>query len=122
MPPPTPEQIATAKKVVAVITGMVPMGETPPWMKNVDTILGELGRRMNKVSVSTEQFGSFINQFKASQDFLSEDVKNLKSKWEDQPASTFLGSLKADILAAYPGARGGRRTRRRRSRKYRSRK
>ena len=121
MAPPTPEETATAKKVVSVITKMIPMGETPPWMINTQSVFRELSNRMPASGVSLDEFERFIEKFKASQSYLSDDVKMLKSKWEQQNPTTALQSLRADILAAYPGARGGRRTRKTRKTRRRSR-
>ena len=122
MAPPTPEETATAKKVVSVITKMIPMGETPPWMINTQSVFTELSNRMPASGVSVDEFARFIEKFKASQSYLSDNVKMLKGNWEEQNPATALQSLKADILAAYPGARGGRRTRKtRRTRHRRSR-
>ena len=121
MAQPTPAETATAKKVVSVITKMVPMGETPPWMTSTENVFKELSKRMPASGVSVDEFKSFIEKFMASQAYLSDDVKMLKSKWDEQNPATALQSLKADILAAYPGARGGRRTRKTRHRRSRRR-
>ena len=129
MSQPTPEQTATAQKFVTALNEMaVPNGDPhPQWMESYQSVLDEVARRVRAEGpLPKEEYQPFLAQFMKSQRYLSDDVKNMKSKWSDQSTETVVQSMKADIMSAFPGVRGGRRTRRTRkhrsrSRKYRSR-
>jgi hypothetical protein len=120
-------ETSVAKKVVQAIDEME-ANPRPTWNTgSTNDIYETLADKMPGKGVTLDQFGAFIHRFKSTQDYLSEDVKYTKDDWSRQNPETALQVLRKDILAAFPGTRGGRRTRRTRkhrrssSRKYRSR-